>query len=245
MHSASKFISDYKHIFILVIIASLLTVGGIYAIDRFRTTLRNGQITDFVIQANTAIKNQDYQTAFAFLIKAQQLDPTDLDIYFRQANVAFLSGDYPLAFSLYVKAQKTNIAAQTYYDILTKISNFNFDKALLLISDNLSLFTSDSIPTLEVVTNLKKQIESIENTANEPLRKAQIAKILIDEKALNLAEPILTQMIIDYPYYRDAYYLLGITYLMQGKSELAKENFQQSLVIDPNYAPALSYLDKL
>ena len=241
----SKFLSDYKHIFILIIITIFLTIGGIYAFDRFRTTLRNGQITDFIIQANTAIKNQDYQAAFAFLVSAQQLDPLDLNLYYRQANVAFLSGDYPFAFSLYEKAHMTNTTGQIYYDVLTETANLNFDQATELINTHISDFTSDTIPTLEIITNLQKQIEEIKMVANEPLRKAQVAKLLIDEKAINLAEPLLTQMIVDYPYYRDTYYLLGITYLMQGKTELAKTNFQESLKIDPNYAPALSYLNKL
>jgi len=235
---------------ILVIILGIVS-GGYFLFTQIQNTLRQGQVEDLLLRAETAVTEGNYLQAFELFQQAQDLDPSNPDYQIRQADVAFLNGDYLIATNLYQQSNLGNLAEITYYQALQRLSEMELNSALELLSssrtdlvDHASQRTNRPL-NLNRVEALESNIERIQNETNQPLKQASVAKILIEENALHLAEKTLTSLLADEPTYRDAHYLLGATYLQLGKTNLAQKSLEASLEIDPNYEPARTLLGNI
>lgn len=229
----------------LIALIVLLLVGTFWLWNEFNQSLKQGQLNDYVARAEAAIDEENYHLAFQLFQQAQELEPTDNYYLLRQAAVAFLNGDYKIAILLYKQVKVIKSAEIEFYTTLEELANLQFERALDELTQAESLINKERPLTIEKISSLKEKILSAQKEPNQPLRRAQIAKILLEQNAFSLTHQVLTKLIIDEPNYRDAYYLLGVTYLKQGKTEQTRESLEKALDIDPNYQPALEILEKI
>jgi tetratricopeptide (TPR) repeat protein len=225
----------------------LILIGtGVWAWLNFNETYKDGQIIDVLNRAETAQDEGNYPLAFQLFQEAQSLDPLNANKYSqRQGDIAFLNGDYKIAVTLY-KQSGLNVSAELdYYPVLEEITNLNIESANQRLDKLIPLIQPDRPLKLEKITQLKEKLAAITAENSPTLKKALVGKLLIEEDTYELAHQVISSLIEDEPEYRDAYYLLGVNYLKQGKLDDAQIALNKSLEIDPTFKPSQELIDQI
>ncbi len=239
-----KLLHQAKPYLIIVSIVLTLTTIVVVLIGIFTQAehvTKDAQINDYVLRAKTAQQESKYVSAMDLLQKALNLDPGNKDILKLEADNAFLNGDYRLAQTMYSQSGINENAQILFYLALKQLSSLEFDNSKNSLSKAKTYIENDptSVLTLEQTSALEKEINKISQIKNDAQKRATVAKVLIENNALTQAQQILTALVKELPGYRDAHYLLGFAYLKSGRNDLARQELEKALEIDPNYKPAL------
>lgn len=98
----------------------------------------------------------------------------------------------------------------------------------------LSRCTPDS-PLMQKALDQAKLFQTFKD-GNTAYLAAMLAKTLMEYQYFTLAEHLLAPVVINNPTYRDAFTLLGFSYLMQNKLEVAKETLSTAYSLDTTRA---------
>lgn len=232
------------YIFIGLVVIALVGVSA-HFYQNWRTTLHQGQLADYLARAQAAEEKSRYQEAFELYSQALELDPNNLTALTGIGNVAFSVGDYATAVNYYQQAGLSDLAENHYFLALKAIAEEDLDAAIKELTVTQQKVTTESILSPSKVDTLKEQLQKLTQEKNIPLRQAQLGRILIEEKAPQLAINLLKPLTEKAPDYRDAHYLLGAAYFQANQTEAAQKSLQQALKIDPNYEPAKKLLEQI
>ncbi len=236
-HQAKPYLIIVSVVLTLTIIAIVLI--GIFSKAKHLT--KDAQISDYILRAKTAQREANYVDAINLLQQALSLDPENKNILKLQADNAFLNGDYRLAQTIYSQAGINENAQILFYKALTQLSNLDIKGAKQSLSSTKTFIENDSssVLTTERVQSLEQELNKISQIKNDAQKRATVAKVLIENNALTQAQHLLTNLVEEIPGYRDAHYLLAFAYLKNGQNDLARQELDKTLDIDPNYKPAL------
>lgn len=233
-----QWFKDHLGLLILTIFCVIIMVTLGWVISVGIQTLEQGQVSDYTFRAEEAIKRENYLEAYDLLQRALAVAPTDRDITLRLGDVAFLNGSYKVAVTHYKQAGVQRNAEIIFYQTLEALRQLDFTTALSEIELARLAIDPERPLAEETLLSMKEELAVIQSVENHGLLMAQTAHLLIDLNALFLAESLLEDLINEFPNYRDAYYLLGVTQLNQGDQIAAKASLEQALQLDPNYTPA-------
>lgn len=242
MNTLFETIHNHKLTIVLLLVILVIGTTSVWGVDAFVQSMKAGQQIDLLNRAEGAITKNQYAEAFNLLDQALAITPNDTEIITRRGDVAFLNGDFALAMSLYRQANITTSTPIQFYEALKFLAQADITKALEALK---TLPTNEQKPVVSAarIQSLIQILEPMQTLENKSYQKAQIARTLIDQSALALAETVLKELLKSQPNYRDAHYLLAVVYTQNENSIDALTEINKALKIDPNYQPALELLD--
>ena len=198
----------------------------------------------------------DSEKAIDYLQKAQGQDSKNKDVYLKLADVLSANGQQDLAISylekginqipfgneLYLELgkiyltkndpekaldnfEKINSEDKNYYSAIALCFSQKWDKAKEILQE-------DQSPRNE---NLTKAIDKIQNTKSPDTQKVILAQTLNNYGDAILAQPLLKEVTVSDPKYRDGWVFLGYTYLELNDYDNAEKALNAAKDIDPVY----------
>ncbi len=191
------------------------------------------KIKNFNINKNSAITWIIYPLAFVFTIGFSifVIRPYLADLYYKNGTVFSAQGNWDKTFSEYKKAISLNYREIRYWEELNR-SYINY------------VITTGNKEALKEAVNgansLNKLLNGMSNTAYFTLGMASFMRGEQD-KALKYYKKAKEWQ----PWIADIYNNMGILYLNMGKPELAIPEFEQAIVIRPEYSRTTDHLIRL
>lgn len=236
---------QHRNQLLIATVLLIVLIGGSLLIQNWRTSLRQGQLADYLTRAEAAEEEESYQQAFDLYAQALTIEPQNTTALTGLGDVAFAVGDYQTSVQYYQQAGQNERAEAHYYLALKAMGEIDLDAAIKELTVAQQQVSTASVLPPSKVDALKEQLQNIIQEENAALQKAQLGRVLIEEKAPELAIQALEPLVQEEPDYRDAHYLLGAAYYQAGEVGKAKTELEATLEIDANYEPAKTLLEQV
>lgn len=221
---------------LLLVIVALLT----YGLSNFTKALNAGKIADYLERGEKALEQGNYEQAFNFYKEALRLDAKSQSAYQGLGDIAYHLQNFEKALEFYQKANQQNPEA------LLKLAQAFLQTNQLDLSLQVLIQALKLKPDSSEAKTLKEFFDQKENLNDKTVfEKAQFAFEALQQNYPYLALPVLEGLTQENPKYRDAHYLLAVTYVKIGEIQTAQTLLEKTLKLDPNYEAAQELLKEL
>ena len=184
---------------------------------------------------------EKYQSALTALQKAVELDASNQDAHILLGKTMLKLEQTNAAQALFDGLTFENIEATYYQGILAAVFG-DYDKAIDRFNKVIEIGTQP-----ELAKNAANFLDSMSTNApaedpNPMTIKTLVARSLAETEETSLAIPLLYDVLREEPDYRDAWIILGYSYLSQNKFPEAQNALFKAVELDPTKAESRYFL---
>lgn len=223
-----------------IVLLLIFVIGVTYGLANFTKALNAGKIADYLERGGKALEQGSYEQAFNFYKEALRLDAKNQTAYQGLGNIAYHLQNFEKALEFYQKAKQQDP------EVLLRLAQAYLQSNQLASSQQVLTQALKLKPDSSEAKTLKELFDRKENLNDKTVfEKAQFAYEALQQDYPYLALPVLEELRDENPKYRDAHYLLAVTYVKIGEIQTAQTLLEKTLELDPNYEAAQELLQEL